>query len=148
MHHICSHACHWHIWVTNTPLSILCLCPHFHLNNAELFLDQWVDRWASFRFSLFKGSSSPLVAASRFSIDHLLVRGEMHKLMLIMCTMPTVNGGFGALEEKGFWQWKWIHDSLHGCAVNKTLLIFSAGKRKNLRPVKSKLLLGVILIFS
>lgn len=43
--------------------SILRFCPHFHLNDTELFLDLWVDRWASFRLSFSKASL--LIAASQ-----------------------------------------------------------------------------------
>lgn len=77
---------------------ISCLCPHFHLNDTQLFLDLWVDRWASFRFPLFKGSSSH--RCKPLWINHLLKHGEMNKLMLIICTKPTVNSGFGVLEKR------------------------------------------------
>lgn len=46
--------------------SILRLCPHFHLNDPELFLDPWVDRWASFR--LWFSKASLLNAASQFQL--------------------------------------------------------------------------------
>lgn len=50
--------------VMNMLPSILRLCPHFHLNDTQLFLDLWVARWASFRLSFSKASL--LNAASHF----------------------------------------------------------------------------------
>lgn len=86
--------------MTNTPASIL--CPHFHLNDMELFSDLWEDRWASFRFSIFKGSSPPSLRVI-FNRPFVFPHGETYKLVLYVCTELTASGGFrgSAGEKKG-----------------------------------------------
>lgn len=40
------------------------------------------------------------------------------------------------LWRKRFWHWKWLHESLHGCSVNKAIFIFSW--QKGWAVIKSK----------
>lgn len=93
----------------------------------ELFLDMWVDRWASFRFSFSKASSPH--GCESFSIDRLSVRGEMHRLMLIMCTKLTVNGGLGVGEEKDFDAENGVVKVFHGFSVNQRVFTLSCQKQ-------------------
>lgn len=92
----------------------------------ELFLDMWVDRWASFRFSFSKASL--LMAASHFLSTICWCTAKMHRLMLIMCTKLTVNGGFGVGEEKDFDTENGFVKVFRGFSVNKVCLYSAVQK--------------------